>query len=232
MFTDLSQFYRSTQWRSFREGLIAKRINPADGILYDEFNNEPITKAYDIVLHHKQPLTMQNVNDFSVSLNPDNIMIVSQRSHNEIHNRWGYTAQRKVYYVYGAPCSGKTTFVNNVKGNSDLVIDMDSIWECITGSARYEKPDALKVLAFGVRDYLLDAVKRRAGRWERAYIITGGAVKAVRTRQIEELGAEVIYIDTDKQTCLKRLATDQTRTEAQKLEWAAYIEQWFNDYTE
>lgn len=210
--------------------LIAERTSKSDGILYDEHSGKPLINSYDIVLHHITPLTMANVNDYSISLNPANIMIVSHRSHNEIHARFGFCAERKVYYVWGAPCSGKTTFVNNIKGNSDLVVDMDNIWQCITGGARYEKPDALKVNAFMVRDCLLDMVKTRSGKWERAFVIEGGANVAERTRRIDVLGAEGIFIDTDKETCLKRLANDISRTEAQKRAWAQYITDWFNDY--
>lgn len=229
-FTSLSQFYNSDIWRKFRLALIAERTNKEDGILYDELNGQPLVNAYDIVLHHIKPLTLQNVNDYSISLNPANIMIVSHRSHNEIHKRFGFCTERKVYYVYGAPCSGKTTFVNDIKGNSDIVIDMDNIWQCITGGARYEKPAALKTNAFMLRDCLLDMVKTRAGKWERAFIIEGGAIKAERERRISVIGAEPIYIDTDKETCLKRLANDNTRTAQQKQEWQQYIEQWFIDY--
>lgn len=232
MFTSLAQFYNSDIWRSFRAQLIDERTNKSDGILYCEFSGKPLIKAYDIVAHHKIPLTMQNVNDFSVSLNPENIMLVSQKSHNEIHGRFGYVAQRKVYYVYGAPCSGKTTFVSRIKGNSDLVVDMDNIWQCITGGERYEKPNALKSNAFAVRDCLLDAVKTRSGKWERAFVIEGGARKSDRERKIALLGAEPIYIDTDKQTCLERLASDEKRTETQKIEWTKYINTWFEDFTE
>lgn len=230
MFTSLPQFYNSTEWRAFRQMLIAERTNKADGILYDEYSGKPLVNAYDIVLHHITPLTMQNVNDFSISLNPANIQIVSHRSHNEIHKRFGFCAERKVYYVYGAPCSGKTTFVNSIKGNSDIVVDMDNIWQCITGGARYEKPLALKTNAFILRDCLLDMIKTRAGKWERAFVIEGGAIAAERCRKIAALGAEPIYIDTDKESCLIRLANDETRTDAQKLEWQKYIEQWFDDY--
>lgn len=230
IFNSLSQFYNSDEWRNFRKQLIYERTNTTDGILYDEFDGKPLINSYDIVLHHKKPLTMQNVNDPSVSFNPENIMIVSQRSHNEIHGRFGYVTQRKVYYVFGAPCSGKTTFVNNVKGNSDLIIDMDNIWQSLTGK-RYEKPDALKQIAFMLRDNLYQAVKTRAGKWERCYIITGGAVKGIREREIEAFGAEPIFIDTDKETCFKRLTNDRERTEQQKKEWAKYIEKWFTDYS-
>lgn len=212
--------------------MIAERTNKSDGILYDEQSGKPLTKSYDIVLHHKKPLTMANVNDYSVSLNPANIMIVSQQSHNEIHKRFGYVTERKVYFVYGAPCSGKTTFVNNVKGNSDIVIDMDNIWQCITGGERYEKPNALKQNAFALRDCLTDMIRTRAGKWERAFVIEGGAVKSERERKIASLGAEAVFIDTDKQTCLKRLYEDSKRTQTQKKEWTEYIDRWFSDYKE
>lgn len=232
MFTSLSQFYNSDEWRSFRRQLINERTNKADGILYDEHSGKPLLKSYDIVLHHKQPLTMQNVNDFAESLNPENIMIVSQKSHNEIHSRFGYVAERKVYYVWGAPCSGKTSFVNSIKGNSDLVVDMDNIWQCITGGARYDKPNALKQNAFQIRDCLYDMVKKRAGKWERCFVIATAAVRGVRMREIESLGAEGIYIKSDIKTCLQRLQADEKRTQEQKREWEQYIRQWFDDFSE
>lgn len=231
MFTSLSQFYNSDIWRTFRAGLIHDRINPEDGVLYDEFSGEPLLKSYDIVLHHKIQLTMHNVNDYSVALNPDNIMIVSQRSHNEIHARFGYVTGRKVYVVYGAPCSGKTTFVNNVKGNSDLIVDIDNIWECLTGGNRYDKPNALKTNVFAIRDLLFDQIKTRAGKWERAYVITGGAVRGERERLISTLGAESIFIDTDQRECLKRLANDKNRSETAKIQWTNYINEWFESYS-
>ena len=230
MFNTLAEFYNSTEWRKFRLWLIAERTNKEDGMLYDEYNGQPLVNSYDIVLHHIKPLTLQNVNDYSISLNPANIQIVSHRSHNEIHKRFGFCTERKVYYVYGAPCSGKTTFVNNIKGNSDIVVDMDNIWQCITGGERYEKPNALKTNAFMLRDCLLDMVKTRAGKWERAFVIEGGARIADRERRAAALGAEMIFIDEDINTCLKRLANDEKRTEAQKQEWQKYIEQYFNDY--
>lgn len=230
MFSTLPQFYNSEVWRSFRLRLIDERKD-ASGVLRDEHNGEILLRSYDIVLHHKKPLTVANVNDAAISLNPENIMIVSQKSHNEIHNRFGYCAERKVYYVYGAPCSGKTTFVENVKGNSDLIVDMDSIWQCITGT-RYEKPDALRTNAFALRDCLLDMVRTRAGKWERAYVIDGGAVKSDRERKIALYGAEAVYIDTDMETCIKRLYGDCNRTKEQKKQWEQYVRRWFEDYTE
>lgn len=231
-FQSLSQFYNSDLWTSFRASLIAERINPDDGILYSEYSGKPIVKAYDIIAHHRTPLTMQNVNDFSVSLNPSNIQLVSFAEHNEIHGRFGFCAQRKVYVVYGAPCSGKTSWVQQNKGNSDFVLDMDNIWQCITAGSRYDKPNALKQNAFTIRDCMMDMVKTRAGKWERAFVIIGGAVKSDRQRVIERLSAEGVFIQETQETCLNRLLRDDTRTKQQKDEWRKFILKWFEDYKE
>ncbi len=235
MFLSLSEFYNSTEWKTFRTLLIEQRRNKDDGLVYCEHSGTPLVNSFDIVAHHKTPLTMQNVNDYSISLNPENIMLVSQRAHNEIHSRFGYCTQRKVYYVYGAPCSGKTSFVESIKGNSDIVCDIDNIWQCITGGARYEKPNALKQNMFEIRKCIFDMIKNRfprVGGWERAFVIEGGAAKRPREERIKELGAEVIFIDADKETCLRRLANDTNRTQAQKEEWRKYIDKWFNEYQE
>ena len=225
MFTSLAQFYNSEVWRKFRLQLISDRVNPVDGILYDEYNGKPLINSYDIVAHHKIPLTMQNVNDFSVSLNPANILLVSQKSHNEIHSRFGYCTERKVYFVHGAPCSGKTSFVKESKGNSDLVIDTDLIWNCLTMGVEYEKPKALNTNVFGVRDLLLDMVKTRAGKWERAWVISAEPLKSARDKMCERLGAEIIEIDTDKETCLERLHSNPNGRDIKM--WTELIERYF-----
>lgn len=230
MWRTLADFYTSKEWRQLRAQLIHERTK-ADGILYDEHSGEPLLKSYDIIGHHKRELTLQNVNDYSISLNPENIMLVSHRSHNEIHARFGYLQGRKVYLVYGAPCSGKRSYVERVRGNSDLVVDIDRIWQAITGGAMYEKPDALKACAFQLYNTLLDMVKTRQGKWARAYVITGGAHKGQRERTIKDLGAEPIFIDTDQETCLQRLHSDTERA-AVADKWAEYIAEWFKIYQE
>ena len=229
MYKTLSQFYTSTKWRDFRAYLIAERRNKEDGILYSEYSGKPLLNSYDIVLHHKIPLTLENVNDASISLNPENIMIVSQKEHNEIHARFGYCTERKVYYVYGAPCSGKTSFVNGIKGNSDLVVDIDSIWEALTG-VRYHKPNALKQNVFAIKKQLLDMVKTRYPRqgWERAFVIDGGKYKVERERLIKELGAEPIYIDTTKEECLRRLHDNPNGRDVEQ--WKGYIIDYFTNF--
>lgn len=231
-FKSLSQFYTSSEWRKFRQVVIAERINPNDGILYDEYSGKPIVHAYDIILHHKIELTMQNVNDRDISLNPENIMIVSMKSHNEIHNRWGGRIkpyQRKVYYVYGAPCSGKSTFVRENMQVGDVICDIDRLWQAISGQPAYIKPNELKSIVFNARNTVLDGIKTRAGNWQTAWVIEGGALIGDRMRRIEALGAEDIFINTPKETCLQRLASDESR-QAVQAQWVDYIESWFASF--
>ena len=229
MFNDLQQFYSSDTWRKFRLRLIAERTNKADGLVYDEWTHKPISDLRTAILHHKQPLTLQNVNDYSISLNPENIMIVSMKSHNEIHARFG-RGRQTVYIVHGAPCSGKTTFVNDNKGNSDMVIDIDNIWEAITGE-RFSKPDALKSTVFAVRDTLLDRAKRRAGNWERCWIVETLPFRAVREDKAKIYGAELIHINTNKEECLKRLFNDKNRHNVIS-DWERYINDYFVAFQE
>ena len=198
-----------------------------DGLIYDEVTGKPIIKAYDIILHHKIELTEENVNDRSISLNPDNIQVVSHRTHNYIHNRLGH-AVRQVYLVYGAPLSGKTSWVKENMSEGDLVIDLDSIWQCVSGCPRYVKPNKLKSVVFRVRDGLLDSVKYRLGKWDNAYLIGGYPLQGDRERLCRELGAREIFIDTPEDECLARLLQDTERNED---EWLHYIREWFEQYS-
>lgn len=226
MFT-LSTFYRSNEWEGLLKQLRIERLND-DGEILCEYCGKPITKAYDMIGHHKVELTEANVNDFSISLNPDNIAFVHHRCHNYIHNKLGY-AVREVYLVYGAPLSGKTTWVSDNMNAGDLVIDMDNIWQCISGCNRYVKPNRLKAVAFKVRDSLLDTVKYRYGKWNNAYIIGGYPMRSERERLCKELGAREVFIQVDRDECVNRL-NDSDRG-LLSAEYIRFIDEWFSKYS-
>ena len=218
-------FYRSREWEQFRELVIQERTKE-DGFVYDEVTGRPILRRYDLILHHKIELTEQNVNDRMISLNPDNIMIVSHKTHNQIHDKLAkLTRVRQVFLVYGAPLSGKTTWVRDNKGDDDYVVDMDNIWQCITGGRRYYKPNRLKAIAFKIRDAELDAVKYRLGKWSNAYVISSSSLPSERERIASEIGARAIHIDTKEDECIKRLIKNPEGRNID--EWKGYISEYF-----
>lgn len=220
------EFYRCQKWKKLIALIKMERVKE-DGQIYCEFCGEPITKAYDCIGHHEIELTEENVNDANISLNPENIKLVHHRCHNVVHNKLGY-AGRNIYLVYGSPLAGKSTWVNNVQSTGDLIVDIDSIWECISGMGRYEKPGRLNAVAFGTRDYLIDTIRTRQGKWKNAYLIGGYPLISERERTCKTLGAKEILIDTSKKECLDRL--QQTEDGRDKEEWGKYINDWWAKY--
>lgn len=220
MFT-LNNFYKSREWEGLINRLKLERVND-EGQLICEHCGKPIVKKYDCIGHHKIELTEDNVNDYQISLNPDNIMLIHFKCHNMIHQRFEGFFQR-VYLVYGSPCAGKSTWVESVANNDDLIIDLDKLWEAVCLSDRYSKPNRLKANVFGLRDCLIDQVRCRAGMWRNAYIIGGYPLRTDRDRLCDLLGATPIYIEATKDECLSRAANDN---------WKKFVEEWFENFVE
>lgn len=227
MYYSLSDFYRSKEWEEFRAYLIAERMQ-TDGFVYDEVTGKPIVKAYDIILHHKIELTLENVNDASITLNPENIQIVSFKTHNEIHNRFG-SWTRHIYLVYGCPLAGKKTYVKERAGIHDLVIDIDRIYECISNNPLYTKSGRLYDNMRTVYESLLGDVKRRNGKWVNAFIIGGFPYAGERERFCGEYKAEPIYIDCTQEEAISRLQAAQDGRDVK--EWTKYINTWFERHS-
>ena len=233
--TKKQAFYKSKKWETFRKIIIDERTE-SDGFVRCSICGQPIVKKYDLIIHHKKELTEDNVDDVNISLNPANVECVHFKCHNKEHKRFGFGYSghgghgghggqlvKKVFIVYGAPCSGKTTWVKDNATKRDLIVDMDSLYTAVNICDRYEKPRAVASVVFDLRDYLIDKIKTRAGKWENAYIIGGYKLEAERQRLNERVNAdEIILIDTSMEECLKR-AEESNRP----IEWKDYITDWF-----
>lgn len=217
----LQSFYASKRWIVFREELILQRG------LTCEHCGKRIIKASDATLHHIEELTIENVDDVSISLNPDNILIVHNGCHSEIHDRFGNNRERKVFLVYGPPLAGKNTYVMKYKQRNDLVVDVDRIFCALSGLDQYDKPNALLNNVIAVRNMLLDNIKTRYGKWNNAWVMGGYADAYKRNRVIKSLGAEAIFIEATIEECMARLEADEVR---KGLGWEEYIKAWFETY--
>lgn len=180
--------------------------------------------------HHKVELTLDNIDDVNVTLNPDNIEVLCHDCHNAVHKRFGYAVGAKhVYLVHGSPCAGKTTYVNSVATRNDLIVDLDKIHRAICICGLYDKPDATKRVAFNVRDYLLDEVRTATPRrkWQDAYIIGTYPDRIDRDVFVQDYGAELVHIDTSKEECVKRAYQDIERSSVRDA-----VIGWINAYWE
>lgn len=223
----LSSFYTSKKWIDLVTCLRHERVND-EGLLICEHCGRPIVNKYDCIGHHVIELTEENYQDANISLNPDNIILVHHKCHNKIHDRLGLSYIKQVFLVYGSPLSGKSTYVRESMNCGDIIVDMDNIWQCISGQDKYIKPKRLTQNVFAIRDSLIDMIRVRHGNWLNAYIVGGYPLISERERLIKSLGAREIFIDTPKEECLRRLLQDESRD---KEEWTKYIENWWEKYT-
>lgn len=225
----LKRFYNSKEWAVFRKMIIAER-----GPICFKCN-KAITEAKQLQIHHIEELTESNYTDTTISLNPENVIILCQQCHNKTHGRWSGAVKRKprgVYIVYGPPLSGKTSYVRDHMESGDIIVDMDALYQAISMQPLYDKPNNLRYNVFSVQDVLLDNIKTRYGNFNSAWIIGGYADKYKREKLAKELGAELIYIKADKEDCLYRLQYCNDSRQKFQDEWTDYINKWFSDYQE
>lgn len=220
----IQQLLVSTAFRELRMLLIIQR-----GAVCDKCG-EVFTDTSKLVAHHKIEVTADNINDPRITLNPDNIGILCMRCHNAESNRF-ITKSHDIYIVYGAPLSGKSTAVMHMMRRGDIVVDIDRLWQAVSLCPAYDKPNNLKYNIFAVHGLLIDNIKTRYGKFNDAYIIGGYPNKFERERLADEVNAKLIYCDTTKEECIKRLYADSDRRNV-RAEWTGYINAWFDKYTE
>ncbi len=226
MIRRLDTFYQSKDWIKLTRLIRTERVN-ADGFLICAKCGKPILKAYDAICHHKIFLTAENINDLTISMNPDNIEVVHHVCHNKIHDKLGYK-RREVYLIYGSPMSGKHTYADSVDHDGALFCDIEGIRRCISRQSEYKEIKALNPVVFGIRDYILDSIRTRRGYWNTAYIIGGYPLISERERICQMYGAREIFIDTDRETCLQRLKEQPEDRDVKA--WERYIDEWWRRF--
>lgn len=223
----LSDFYRTAEWKKLTHIIKLSRVDD-NGFWTCEHCGQHIVKSYDCICHHKIYLTDDNYTDPNIALNENNIALLHHRCHNRIHNKLGQPS-RQVFIVYGSPLSGKSSYVNDVMLQGDLLLDIDKIWMAISNQPLYIKPKELTSNVFAIRDLILQQIKHRQGKWQNAYIVGGYPLSAERNRLANTLGARLIHIDTDKETCLSRLIACEDKRD--KEQWKKFIEDWWEKFS-
>lgn len=219
-FQNLASFYISKEWRNFRQTVINERL-ARDGDIICNHCNKPIMNSYEIIAHHCNIfLTEQNVFDYDISLNPDNIQLVHMACHNKIHLNFG-NSFRKVFIVFGSPAAGKSTFVNEAASPDDLIVDIDRIYEAINNN----RSKKLYTNVMKIFNDLIDSVKTRQGQWRNAYIVLANCRNVERFQRM--LDAEVIHISTAKEVCYERA---EIKINKYGESYKDYLDQYWNEW--
>ena len=214
------KLYTSTPWVNLRFNLIVER-----GPVCQRCSKVMIDTS-KLIGHHKITLTPSNINDITITLNPNNVELICFDCHNKEHKRFGHQLHN-VYIVYGSPLSGKNTLVNQLSEYGDMILDLDKLYECISGQPLYDKPNNLRFNVFALRDKMLDMIKTRYGGWYDCYIIGSYPNKQERERLSRELGAELLYVEATKEQCMQRV-----KSSSKSAEWYKFIDKWWNEYVE
>jgi len=134
--------------------------------------------------------------------------------------------------VYGAPCSGKSTYIKEQAQKGDLLFDYDRVAAAITPTEGHDlnQPEPVKQCAFGVRANLVAVAAASDGA--QAYVSICWPSETLESELKSASAGDVVYhrMNATRQECLDRLAADDERPE--KDAWAQIINDWWDEHGE
>ena len=218
---ELQRFYASQAWQRLRHRMILE----SGGVCAS--CGQIITDTSDLVVHHKIELTPDNYKDSNISLTPDNLEVLCWHCHSKHHaaERDPMHMRKQVYVVWGSPCSGKSTYVREQAGPDDLIVDLDLIYSSLSFCPIHTHPKSIQAVVFGVRNYILDQIRMRSGRWQTAWIIGGYPLRGEREALCSRLRADDIYIPASRELCLDRA---RQRDADVRDEYCRAVEDWWS----
>ena len=193
----MDNFYGSADWKEARRLAILRNIQEHNGDLICEYCGKPIIRKGDCIVHHKEELTELNWMDYAIAYGQDNLMCVHMRCHNEIHGKGFYGGgrfARKAYLLYGRAESVEAWIRDN-REKGDLIVYVPDIWLGISGGVGRADNDALLDDVLRTRDFLMDRIHTRAGKWKRGIVAGTYDNRAERDRLVRWLGAEELGLE-------------------------------------
>lgn len=134
----------------------------------------------------------------------------------------------RVKVVYGPPCSGKSTYVNEAMKPKDIRFNYDLLLQAISSRKSHEYSDIHLPYIMSYREYLIKKAASDSSI-DTAYIITC-KIREKFMHELKNVGAEFFLIDRSREECYDLLKEDDTRKD--KIKWRLKIDEWFEWYEE
>lgn len=130
-----------------------------------------------------------------------------------------------VYLIYGSPCSGKSTYINEHMKRGDLICDVDLIYGAISGQNPHDAELYTHETACQLTSALKDIIRDRQGGWKDAYVVSiANTTEKVKAEADRIKADECIFIDTPYEVCMER-------AEERPFYFQWIIQEWFETRT-
>ena len=137
---------------------------------------------------------------------------------------------KKLRVIWGAPCSGKTTYCKKQLKGQDVVFDYDQIKRALTYGEDHEILDWIQNLIIKIRGTFLRTVKEDKDI-DDAFMIVSYVTDDLKRFIEEDIGiknVEYHLVETTLAECLANLEKDDTRPDKEKE--TELIKKWFEQY--
>lgn len=121
--------------------------------------------------------------------------------------------------ISGSPCSGKNTYIQRNKEENDLVWDFDKIHNALTDSGSHQHIEKVRKYIFSMRENFYEDLKTETDL--RVWIINSSPLKNVRDYFVNELKAEIIFLQRSQDDCLEVAKNERPD------EWIDYVNSYF-----
>jgi hypothetical protein len=119
-------------------------------------------------------------------------------------------APSRVTVLWGPPCSGKSTYIRERATGHDIVIDLDRIALALAveGTPNHSYARHHRKLALDAREAIIHRAVVMAADDVRVWVVDSNADAAKRA-EWKALGAEIVMLDTPREVCEQRAASER-----------------------
>ena len=111
-----------------------------------------------------------------------------------------------IHVITGAPCSGKSTYIDEHAKDGDLRIDYDRLAQTFGSAKSHEAEGIVREATFKARESAIEVAMKNpeAESW-----IIHTFMTDEQSKRYEEAGADIVVLDPSKEVCLERAEKDE-----------------------